>query len=332
MDIHIDEKSSVPIYRQIVDTVRSQIEDGTLPAGQRLLTVRQLAEQSGIAQGTVKHAYDTLESLGLVEMTQGRGTFVCDIFSDKTGRKEQAMQLIDDMLDGMGRLSFSLEDTRIFLELKMRERQGQIVNLKVCIVDCSSEAIAAIHEQLAAIPRVDLYSVLLDDAMQAPEKLDDDYGVVITTASHFDSLQDRLDESVPLVRIVMTETPETVASLARIQEKDHVGILTRSRRFSGVVQRGLGLYTTTSGQINIAFFGGGDVGDMIKNSDVLIVPSNYHSYSSAKEEQALSNFTQGGGTLILYGYNIDKGSLLYLRQLIDEKQSKLPGIRQNTDE
>lgn len=60
---------------QIIDAIRS----GTLPAGARLPTVRELAGQLDLAVNTVARAYRELEAAGLVE-TRGRfGTFVAGV-------------------------------------------------------------------------------------------------------------------------------------------------------------------------------------------------------------------------------------------------------------
>ena len=74
---HINAQSDVPVYRQLVDEIRSAIRAGRLAAGAQLPTVLAMAEDLGLARGTIKRAYDELELLGLVEKVQGRGTFVC---------------------------------------------------------------------------------------------------------------------------------------------------------------------------------------------------------------------------------------------------------------
>ena len=73
---HVDPNLNIPIYQQLVDAIRNDIRKGTLPDGTRLPTVQNLSEELGLARGTIKRAYDQLAQLGLVELIQGRGTFV----------------------------------------------------------------------------------------------------------------------------------------------------------------------------------------------------------------------------------------------------------------
>jgi DNA-binding transcriptional regulator YhcF (GntR family) len=72
----IDAASSVPPYEQIRTAIATQARSGALPAGTRLPTVRKLADDLGVAPGTVARAYKELEA-DLVVETRGRhGTFV----------------------------------------------------------------------------------------------------------------------------------------------------------------------------------------------------------------------------------------------------------------
>ncbi|KLO31387.1 GntR family transcriptional regulator [Mycolicibacter heraklionensis] len=73
-DVHQD----VPLFEQIRVALIAAVRAGSLPAGTRLPTVRDLANQLGLAVNTVARAYRELETGGVVE-TRGRfGTFVAN--------------------------------------------------------------------------------------------------------------------------------------------------------------------------------------------------------------------------------------------------------------
>lgn len=82
MLIRLDERSDQPIYLQIADSVGSQIDSGSLAAGERLPAARTLAETIKVNMHTVLKAYSTLESRGLVEMRRGRGGVVVAAAAD----------------------------------------------------------------------------------------------------------------------------------------------------------------------------------------------------------------------------------------------------------
>ncbi len=76
MQIALDRNHSDPAYRQIAQRLKALIESGVLPAGTRLPPTRSLARELGVNRATVTAAYDALGTLGYVEATVGRGTFV----------------------------------------------------------------------------------------------------------------------------------------------------------------------------------------------------------------------------------------------------------------
>jgi GntR family transcriptional regulator len=80
-----------PMYRQIADDLRGQIESGDLEPGQQLRTELELREHYKASRNTVRDAIKWLTTLGLVETHPGQGTFVVkrvDPFVTTLTRKE----------------------------------------------------------------------------------------------------------------------------------------------------------------------------------------------------------------------------------------------------
>lgn len=76
MQLVIDHSDPAPPYEQICRQVVTLVEAGELAPGDRLPTVRRLAEDLGLAVNTVARAYRELETRGAIE-TRGRsGSFV----------------------------------------------------------------------------------------------------------------------------------------------------------------------------------------------------------------------------------------------------------------
>jgi len=65
-----------PMYRQIAEDLREQIESGQLEPGQQLRTELELRERYSASRNTVRDAIKWLTNLGLVETKPGQGTFV----------------------------------------------------------------------------------------------------------------------------------------------------------------------------------------------------------------------------------------------------------------
>ena len=66
------------IYQQIIESIRQDIQTGSLKPGARLPTIRQMAVQWNCTIGTIMHAYQELANQGLVVSHVGQGTRVAE--------------------------------------------------------------------------------------------------------------------------------------------------------------------------------------------------------------------------------------------------------------
>lgn len=96
MDIIISNSSGKPIYEQISSQIGAQILSGALEAGERLPSIRALADGLGVSVITTKRAYSDLEGEGLVETVQGKGCFVSQ--QNKALLRERRMRRVEDLM------------------------------------------------------------------------------------------------------------------------------------------------------------------------------------------------------------------------------------------
>src|SRR5262245_6632340 len=69
--------SSAPLYRQIYDQLRGAILSGRLPAGTRMPSTRELAQELGVGRNTVVNAFEQLQAESYFDVRVGDGTYVC---------------------------------------------------------------------------------------------------------------------------------------------------------------------------------------------------------------------------------------------------------------
>ena len=74
--VHLDYRDSRPIYAQIVDGYREQIQAGILQPGEKLPSVRELAVQLSINPNTIQRSYRQLEAEGWIATVPGKGCYV----------------------------------------------------------------------------------------------------------------------------------------------------------------------------------------------------------------------------------------------------------------
>ncbi len=110
--LKLDLRSGVPVYRQIIDQVRTGVAAGTLSAGDQLPTVRQLAVDLAINPNTVMRAYRELELGGMLETHQGTGTFISNkkVVKNNAERERQLTQLANEFAARAGAAGFTVEE------------------------------------------------------------------------------------------------------------------------------------------------------------------------------------------------------------------------------
>ncbi|HEX9798168.1 MAG TPA: winged helix-turn-helix domain-containing protein [Anaerolineales bacterium] len=109
----LDEADADSYCDHIVVSLAAAIGRGELAAGERLPTVRQLADSLGVNFNTVARAYRRLEADGLARPHRGRGTFVAGV--DRAGEAAGAPDLetmVNSFLARVYRRGYSAQDVR----------------------------------------------------------------------------------------------------------------------------------------------------------------------------------------------------------------------------
>lgn len=322
---HVDSDSGIPIYRQLVDEIRAAIKTGKLPAGEQLPTVLAMADNLGLARGTVKRAYDELEQLKLVEKIQGRGTFVCYRSPESAGSKAAAMAAIDGLLDEMERLGFSLTEVNIFFGLKLRERAESLADIKVALVECNTENLSQLSDQLRRIQGVELYSYLLSSVQAYPYNLGEDMDLVVTTAEHAEYLQSILPAQKKIARIALRLSPGTMATLVKLRSGESVGILSCSQRFGELLYGACIAYTeNVTVERPCVFSEIEDWDAYFQDKTAILVPEGVEKYASENQLLRLQEFA-ASGKVIRCAYEMDEGSFLYLQEKLNRLREKKIG-------
>lgn len=131
-----------PLYRRIADALANAVATGTLPAGSRLPTHRDLAHRLGVTVGTVTRAYAEADRRGLIGGEVGRGTYV----------RERREPTRTDTIAAAHHL------------WRHPPASGQVINLSICLpfvagVDAAVARITAELQAEGALPQLLGYGV-----------------------------------------------------------------------------------------------------------------------------------------------------------------------------
>lgn len=114
-----------PIYVQLMETITAAIASGTLTAGSRLPSVREMAAQAGVNPNTMQRALAELEREGLLYSQRTAGRFVTDQSDRITQkRKELAMQQIRIFLSSMKEMGYTSEQTLNLIQQAVKEEHS----------------------------------------------------------------------------------------------------------------------------------------------------------------------------------------------------------------
>ncbi len=316
----INPQLNIPIYRQLVDSIENAIKTGKLAPQERLPTVQELSEHLGIARGTIKRVYDELERLELIEKLRGRGTFVSYCPPQEQNRKEQAMTAIDELLDRLESMGFTPGETEIFLNLKLRQRAEQSDPIKIAVLECNPENLSRMADQLRSLGQVDVYSHLTETVESYPYKLAEGMDLIVTTLSHAEMVESLVPEPKKLAKVVLRLSPFCLAEIAKLPEGSTVGILCSSLRFGQMLEKTAADYGTELHLLPpVSLDDGENIEGYLHEAKTILLPVGYEKYCSASHRKCLADYT---GNLILCGYEMDEGSILYLQERVRKLKRK----------
>ena len=131
MLVHLNFKSGVPVYLQIVAQVKDSAASGALRPGDPLPSVRALAEELRVNRNTIAKAYAELETQGVLELRQGSGCFLKANGASplrRAVRSERLATELDSVIVQAHHLQIGDDELRALLEERLtdfRERQRQ---------------------------------------------------------------------------------------------------------------------------------------------------------------------------------------------------------------
>ncbi|MCM3691711.1 GntR family transcriptional regulator [Neobacillus niacini] len=153
----INKNSPVPIYHQLEEYIKHQIENGALVEESVIPSEREYAEMFQISRMTVRQAINNLVSEGYLKRHKGRGTFVT---KKKVEQELQGMtSFTEDMLSrGMNPssilLSFqiTIADKKTALALRIKEEDSVYIIKRIRLADGAPMALETAYIPVKIVP------------------------------------------------------------------------------------------------------------------------------------------------------------------------------------
>jgi GntR family transcriptional regulator len=127
MLITINDDDIRPVYMQIIDQVKEQIQKGYLKPGDELPSFRELSQNLGINMHTVRHAYDELRNQGILVFRLGQRARVAKWEKKKPDKAEIEDKIgtkLEYLLTEAFLMGLSGKDFRNIVEEKIEKNKG----------------------------------------------------------------------------------------------------------------------------------------------------------------------------------------------------------------
>ncbi|MBL8027400.1 MAG: GntR family transcriptional regulator [Fibrobacteres bacterium] len=317
MNIKIVKDSPIPAYRQIIDQIKEAVSSGFLKSGDKVSPERDLAKELGIARGTITKAYLELESEGVVSTVQGKGTFIAD---KKAISSDNVESIIDQFIDDMVRYGFSAEEIEKQLSERLEKRNSENEPIIIAAIDCNPEALAIFEKQLFSVPNTHVIKLLLNDipAGSEGEKKLSPYNMIITTSTHFKEVNAKWPSvSDKLLPVSVAPTRETIMTLARLTSNLRTGVICESLRFSEIIAGHLEELHLSIDNLEVLYVDNIEgLPEFLNKVDAVITPPGFSLMQRRNQIADIQQFTERGGLILPFDYQIEKGSLLHLEERI----------------
>ena len=123
-DTSVEFEGNIPIYIQIMDMIKRDIITKKIKEGDKLPSVREMADNLKVNPNTIQRVYQELEREGVTFTQRGMGTFIT---KDKkvilSLKSEMAKEVIISFIDGIESLGFNEEEIIDIIADYMKRRE-----------------------------------------------------------------------------------------------------------------------------------------------------------------------------------------------------------------
>jgi len=92
--LKVDQRSMIPVYKQIVQSILVGIEEKKITVGMKMPSIHKIGDEFGLAPGTVIRAYDELREMSIISSRQGKGYYISNV---QVNQKTRVFLLFDRM-------------------------------------------------------------------------------------------------------------------------------------------------------------------------------------------------------------------------------------------
>lgn len=325
MEIEVNRNIRIPLYLQIKEQLKEQIQSGQLKKDTQLPTERDLSLKLKVSRNTVSMAYKELVQEKIISSISGKGTFIIadteqenNLFN--TINKLPVIRNIDSAIQKALELNIQLEDFMRLVNHRLNKKKNLFSNVHIAFVECNQEQLLYFSQRLELGTGIHITPILIDEMYHQKEQFLEKIrtvDLIVTTFFHLKEMQRCLmGENKKIIPIALDPQIETMVQIARSTSSDmNIGLVCLTSKFAERVVKSINnvgikykkiIYTTTHNKVELK--------ELLNNSDILIV--------SPGRKKEIQELISKNIPLIEFIYIPDKGSVDTLKKNIFDIKKK----------
>jgi DNA-binding transcriptional regulator YhcF (GntR family) len=273
----LDRSLPVPLGIQLRGLIEFGIALGELPTGQRLPSVRELAERAGIAPMTVATVYRELREAGLIEAKPGAGTYVGDghnsdgLRSNAIRKIQRRIELLFNEAEHLG-----LAPSVVSSLVNARAARGRTATrpLRLVMVGNFVETTQLYANRIQEyLGPHDTIVVTTVSALHNGEAFPLPCDVCVTLAHRRGEVEHLVPSGIPVVGLSFIPSEETRAQLAMIDPMARVGIVSIFPEFTALMKPGVLRFAPHVSGVDVRLITAPDLAAFLAQVDVAIYAS-----------------------------------------------------------
>jgi DNA-binding transcriptional regulator YhcF (GntR family) len=277
----LDRTLPVPLGTQLRGLIEFGIALGELPTGQRLPSVRELAERAGIAHMTVATVYKELRESGLIEAKPGAGTYVGD-GHNSDGLRSHAIRKIQRRVEMLFNEAeqLGLAPSVVSSLVNARAARGPTPTRPLRLVmvgnfvETTQQYANRIQEHIGSDDTIVVTTV---DALHAGEAFPLPCDICMTLAHRRGEVEHLVPSGIPVIGLSFIPAEETRAQLAMLDPMARVGLVSIFPEFAALMKPGVLRFAPHVSAVDVRLITAPDLAAFLTQTDVAIYASGAES-------------------------------------------------------
>lgn len=250
MKFQVRKNSHVPVYVQLEEQLRFAVATGLLKDGERLPSIRELAQQLDVNVNTVSKVYRRLQEQGLIVTSGAKGAFVSSSphgmgsrtgeldVSRPRGSHEDLVGIVDNAIAEALKVGHKLADLQQIFNERIEAAQNTADLPVVAFIECSEIQSRDYVQDLRTHLRASLQPVVLSDLEDQPG-LVRSADLVVTTLFHLGQVKDLVGKTKEVAGVVVNLQVEILQQLSNLPAGTKLGGICRDEESVTTMQNSL---------------------------------------------------------------------------------------------